>query len=78
MLKQNFQMISGALRSGSNATPITNGRLRGDQISFSAGGAQYTGRVNGNAMEGAVKSGGNSGKWSATRASKSAAAPSRS
>jgi SAM-dependent methyltransferase len=66
-LKQNFQMISGTLRSGSNNTPITNGRLRGDQISFSAGGAQYTGRVNGNAIEGTVKSGGKDNKWSAVR-----------
>ncbi|HEV8342052.1 MAG TPA: class I SAM-dependent methyltransferase [Candidatus Binatia bacterium] len=66
-LKQNFQMISGTLRSGSNSTPITNGRLRGDQISFSAGGAQYTGRVNGNAIEGTVKSGGNSSNWKASR-----------
>ena len=69
-LKQDFQMISGSLKSGSNATRITNGRLYGDQISFSAGGAQYTGRVSGNAIEGTVKSGGNNGKWSATRADK--------
>src|SRR3989338_2841151 len=51
-LKQEFQMLSGALKSGSNTTPITNGRLLGDQITFSAGGAEYTGRVSGNAMEG--------------------------
>ena len=77
-LKQNFQLISGTLKSGSQSTPITNGRLSGDQISFSAGGAQYTGRVSGNAIEGTVKSGGSNGRWSATRAGKPAAAPSRS
>ena len=77
-LRQNFQMISGTLKSGSNTTPITNGRLRGDQISFSAGGAQYTGRVSGNAIEGSVKSGGSNGKWSATRTGKPAPAPQRS
>jgi methyltransferase family protein len=65
-LKQTFQMVSGTLKSGNVSTPITNGRLRGDQISFTAGGAQYTGRVNGNAMEGAVK-GGSDVKWRATR-----------
>ena len=69
-LKQEFQMLSGMLKSGSNTTPITNGRLLGDQITFSAGGAQYTGRVSGNAMEGAVKSGASNGKWKATRAGK--------
>ena len=69
-LKQEFQMLSGALKSGSQSTPITNGRLLGDQITFSAGGAEYTGRVSGNAMEGTVKSGASSGKWKATRAGK--------
>jgi hypothetical protein len=68
-LKQTFQMISGTIRSGNVSTPITNGRLRGDQIRFTAGGAQYTGRVNGNVMEGNVK-GGTDSKWRATRARK--------
>jgi hypothetical protein len=68
-LKQTFQMVSGTIRSGNVSTPITNGRLRGDQISFTAAGAQYTGRVNGNVMEGNVK-GGTDSKWRATRAGK--------
>jgi phospholipid N-methyltransferase len=68
-LKQTFQMISGTIRSGNVSTPITNGRLRGDQISFTAGGAQYTGRVNGNVIEGTVK-GGTDSNWRATRAGK--------
>jgi precorrin-6B methylase 2 len=65
-LKQTFQMISGTLKNGNVMTPIS-GKLNGDQISFNAGAAQYTGRVNGNAIEGTVK-GGSDGKWSATRA----------
>ena len=65
-LKQTFQMVSGSLKSGTNAAPISDGRLRGDQITFTAGGAQYTGRVNGNTIEGTVK-GGSSSKWTATR-----------
>ncbi len=67
-LKQTFQMISGTLRNGNVTTPIS-GKLNGDQISFTAGAAQYTGRVNGNAIEGTVK-GGSDGKWSATRVGK--------
>ncbi len=67
-LKQTFQMISGTLRNGNVTTPIS-GKLNGDQISFTAGAAQYSGRVNGNAIEGTVK-GGSDGKWSATRAGK--------
>jgi len=65
-LKQTFQMISGTLKNGNVITPIS-GNLNGDQISFSGGGAQYTGRVNGNAIDGTVK-GGSNGKWTATRA----------
>jgi precorrin-6B methylase 2 len=61
-LTQQFQMISGSLGS----TPITNGKLRGSQITFTAGDAQYTGQVNGTTMQGTVK-GGQGGKWSATR-----------
>jgi hypothetical protein len=68
-LKQDFQIISGTLTSGSNPMQITNAKLRGDEISFTAGGAQYTGHVNGNVMEGTVK-GGSDGKWRATRAGK--------
>jgi len=76
-LKQNFQMISGTLKSGNVTAPV-KGKLNGDQISFSAGGAQYTGRVTGNAIEGTVQSGAGNSKWSATRGAKPAAAPSRS
>jgi SAM-dependent methyltransferase len=64
-IKQTFQNISGTLKSGSTVTPIT-GKLHGDQISFNAGAAAYTGRVAGGSMEGSV--GGN--KWSASRAGK--------
>jgi precorrin-6B methylase 2 len=62
-LKQTFQMVSGTLKSGNNTTQITNGKLYGDEISFSAGGNQYKARVNGSTMEGTM----NSNRWSATR-----------
>src|SRR6476619_4069033 len=41
-LKQTFQTISGTLKNGNAATPIT-GKLHGSEISFHAGGTQYTG-----------------------------------
>jgi SAM-dependent methyltransferase len=66
-LKQTFQVVSGTLKTGGTTQQVTNGKLNGDQISFSAGGTQYTGRVNGNVMDGGTKSGGN---WHATRAGK--------
>ena len=65
-LDQSFQMVTGTAQSGGRVTPLANGRLRGDQISFSAGSAEYVGRVNGNRLEGHVKSDGNTTAWSAT------------
>ncbi len=66
-LKQEFQMLSGTLAQGSGNTVIADAKMLGEQITFSAGGAQYTGRVNGNAIEGTYKSADGGGKWSATR-----------
>jgi hypothetical protein len=67
ILKQTFQMVSGTLKNGNVSTPITNGRLSADKISFTAGRARYAGSLNGNAMEGIVTSGANESKWRATR-----------
>jgi len=64
-IKQTFQNISGTLKNGSTVTPIT-GKLHGDQISFNAGAAAYTGRVAGGSMEGSV----GANKWSASRTAK--------
>jgi SAM-dependent methyltransferase len=63
-LDQNFQMITGTLKSGDVSTPV-RGRLNGDQISFTADGRDYTGRVNGNSMIGTEEGGISS--WSANR-----------
>jgi hypothetical protein len=65
-LKQEFQMVSGTLTSGGSSTAVS-GKLRGDQITFTAGNTEYTGRVTGDRMEGSVK-GGSSTNWTATRA----------
>ncbi len=65
-LGQQFQMVSGTVRT--NAGPQTfSGTLRGDEISFIAGGAAYVGRVNALSIEGTVTSDGNKSKWTATR-----------
>lgn len=45
-LVQKFQFVSGTLGSD----PITDGRLRGDRISFTAGSTAFTGRVDGTRM----------------------------
>jgi SAM-dependent methyltransferase len=63
-ITQNFQKISGTLAAGSSSTPI-EGKLEGERITFSAGGVRYTGRVNGNVIEGTTES--PAGAWRATR-----------
>ncbi len=73
-LKQNFQMVAGTLKAGGTLLTVTSGKLRGDQITFIVGGSEYTGRVNGNTMDGTV-SGSRAGAWSATRSIKPSVAP---
>ena len=61
-LTQKFQMVSGTLGS----TPISGGRLRGEELTFSVGTSRFTGRVNGRVIRGTI-AGGRSGAWTATR-----------
>jgi precorrin-6B methylase 2 len=67
-LNQTFQFFTGKLTSGGAAASISDGALHGDAISFTVGGTQYTGRVNGNTMTGTFKAAGKTGEWTATRA----------
>jgi len=60
-------MISGTLSSGGRTTPLGSGRLRGDRITFSVAGAEYTGHAKGDRIEGNRDSGGNRQSWTATR-----------
>jgi hypothetical protein len=46
-LNQSFQKLSGTLGSAQ----VSAGKLRGDEVTFAAGGTTYTGKVNGNTMD---------------------------
>lgn len=63
-IKQTFQNFTGTIKNGNVITPVTNGKLKGEEISFTAGGTEYTGKVNGTTIEGTTKSG---EKWQAKR-----------
>jgi precorrin-6B methylase 2 len=65
-LKQTFQKITGTLRTGGLDTPV-KGQLSGDQITFKAGDAQYTGQVKDGTIKGTVKAGSGNSEWRATR-----------
>jgi SAM-dependent methyltransferase len=62
-LEQSYQMITGTLKAEGHVRPVT-GRLNGEQIIFTVGDTQYTGRVVGNAIEGISQT---TASWRATR-----------
>jgi SAM-dependent methyltransferase len=68
-LKQKYQTVTGTFRNGAKALPISSGRLSGEAIRFTAGGAEYRGRVNGNVIEGTVAANGAVRSWKAARRS---------
>jgi hypothetical protein len=62
-LQQKYQMLTGTLGS----TAVT-GRLRGNEITLTAGNVRYAGQVDakGTGMSGTI-TGGRTGNWSATK-----------
>ena len=65
-LKQQFQVVTGSLTTDGKSIPVS-GRLRGEQFTFTAGGAQYDGHVNGSTISGTRKAGNASASFSAAR-----------
>jgi Methyltransferase domain len=59
MLEQKYQMLTGTLKNGSTSDAISDAKMSGDQITFKANGKTYTGKVNGDTMQGS--------DWKATR-----------
>lgn len=67
-LTQQYQTIAGTLRMADKTLAISSGKLDGENISFSVGGVQYSGRVRGDTMDGAMAVGATRSPWSAARA----------
>jgi len=68
VLKQTFQNVTGSLNKGDQTTAeVSKGVVLGDEITFTAGGAQYTGKVSGDTINGTVKGGANAGSFTANR-----------
>ena len=67
-LRQEFQKLYGTFRYKDITSAITEGRLKGDIITFNVDGAKYTGQVNRKTiMSGTVTTLSKSRDWSATR-----------
>ena len=68
---QQFQNIGGSAKSGGKVVQFSNGKLRGETITFTIADdtkREFTGKVDGNRMAGTVKTGGGETKFTATRA----------
>ncbi len=66
-LEQSYQKLYGTYQIDNVAVSIENGRLRGEEISFTVNSVAYTGRISGNTMAGVAK-GRVTRHWSATLA----------
>ncbi|TCR64274.1 methyltransferase domain-containing protein [Bosea sp. BK604] len=68
VLQQDFQMLAGTLKRGGNEMSITDAKMNGTEIVFTAGGRRFTGKLEGGRFEGQSQAadGGNQA-WSAVR-----------
>jgi hypothetical protein len=62
-IAQKFQTFTGTLAG----EPVTEGKLRGEEITFRVAGVQYSGRVDGQRIAGQSTADGKATPWSATR-----------
>ena len=60
-------MLSGNLARGNVTAIVSDAKMLGDQITFTAAGSQYTGRMTGNAISGTYKGSDGSGSWTASK-----------
>jgi SAM-dependent methyltransferase len=65
-LEQNFQILSGTVHNGEESIPVT-GKLLGNRLTLSGRGVEYGGLVNGNTIEGTMKTGATSSVFKAIR-----------
>lgn len=65
-LSQSYQNIRGTEKIDGKDLEIKSAKLNGNQISFSDGTREYSGRVNGRSIEGIVKANGLEQHWSAS------------
>ncbi|KRE09783.1 RNA methyltransferase [Bosea sp. Root381] len=66
-LTQKFQMLEGTLTRGGKDTAITDAKMTGAAINFTADGVRYTGTVDGTRISGRSEGNGAAQDWQATR-----------
>jgi precorrin-6B methylase 2 len=66
-LTQTHQVLYGSLATAGGDEPISKARMQGYDITFTAGGRSYTGRMKGDTMEGTVSGPDGSRAWKAVK-----------
>ena len=66
-LTQSYQALQGTMTRRGATSPISQARMRGDRITFIAGGLTYNGMVRGDVMEGTATTPSGTTAWRATR-----------
>jgi len=67
VLSQFYQTVEGTMKIGSESYRITDGKLRGNVLSFNCSGVNYKCIVNNNEMKGTVERGGKASAWGAAK-----------
>lgn len=65
--EQRYQMVTGSVRAGGSVESLTQGKVNGENIAFTAGGVEYNARISGGVMEGKAKGPGGEKPFKATR-----------
>jgi SAM-dependent methyltransferase len=67
LLTQQVQRLSGTLTVAGREIPVTDGKVTGTAITFTAGDAVYSGEVNGDRITGTTRRGEQQTNWTAAR-----------
>jgi hypothetical protein len=66
-LVRKFQMVTGEIITGGKSSKITSGKLRGNELTFNAGGVNYSCTADRNLMKGTFNNKGQVTCWTAQR-----------
>ena len=67
-LTQDYQIVKGRMKTGTESHNITDGRLRGNVLNFTCNGVKYVCTIDNNTMKGTAEKEGKSNAWEAVKA----------
>ena len=66
-LAQNYQMVTGNMKTGGESYNIRDGKLRGNVLKFTCNGVNYECTINNSEMKGIAEKEGNTSAWEAVK-----------